>query len=294
MHNERFFDQTLSLIEQGQITTALPMLAGKLFSAQIDTLAWPETRQSLLRHPLHSVLMEDPYLAHCYAKPRGYPGDAALIDILYDQTLPESASKRAADLFNVTTAFPAAQAVRLRREYAQTLVTNAWQAGKRICVLACGHFREGDSLIGHDLSNIVAIDQDGLSLDIVRQNHGDTITAIEANVFSYLRSAASRGEKFELIYTLGLTDYLDERAMRFLHKLMKACLAPSGTILLANFLPYHIGTGWMDAVMDWQLIYRDEAELAAFAREIGLSSKTWTDPTGCIAWCEMKDGQPAS
>ena len=293
MHNERFFDQTLSLIEQGQITTALPMLAGKLFSAQIDTLGWPETRQSLLRHPLHGVLMEDPYLAHCYAKPRGYPGDAALIDILYDRTLPDNASKRATDLFNVTTAFPAAQAVRLRREYAETLVTNAWQAGKRICVLACGHFREGDSLIGNDLSNIVAVDQDGLSLDIVRRNHGDSITAIEANVFSYLRSAASRGERFELIYTLGLTDYLDERAMRFLHKLMKACLAPGGTILVANFLPYHIGTGWMDAVMDWQLIYRDEAELASYASEIQLGSKTWTDPTGCIAWCEMKDGQHA-
>jgi extracellular factor (EF) 3-hydroxypalmitic acid methyl ester biosynthesis protein len=289
MHNERFFDQTLSLIEQGQITLALPMLAGTLFAAQADAITWPHTRQTLLRHPLHNVLMEDPYLAHCFAKPRGYPGDAALIDILYDRNLPESTSKRAADLFHVTTAFPAAQAVRLRREYAETLVTNAWQAGQRILVLACGHFREGDSLIGQDVSNIVAVDQDGLSLDVVRRNHGDTITAVEANVFNYLRGAASHGEKFDLIYTLGLTDYLDERAMRFLHKLMKACLVPGGTILLANFLPYHIGTGWMDAVMDWQLIYRDEAELASYAREIGLDSKTWTDPTGCIAWCEMKE-----
>jgi extracellular factor (EF) 3-hydroxypalmitic acid methyl ester biosynthesis protein len=289
MHNERFFDQTLSLIEQGQISLALPMLAGKLFSAQVDAIAWPQTRQTLLRHPLHSALMEDPYLAHCFAKPRGYPGDAALIDILYDRTLPENASKRGADLFHVTTAFPAAEAVRLRREYAETLVTSAWQAGQRILVLACGHFREGDSLIGQDVSNIVAVDQDDLSLDVVRRSHGETITAIEANVFNYLRGAASRGEKFNLIYTLGLTDYLDERAMRFLHKLMNACLAPGGTILLANFLPYHIGTGWMDAVMDWQLIYRDEAELASYASEIGLRSKTWTDPTGCIAWCEMKD-----
>jgi extracellular factor (EF) 3-hydroxypalmitic acid methyl ester biosynthesis protein len=289
MHNKRFFDQTLSLIEQGQITLALPMLAGTLFSAQADAIAWPETRQTLLRHPLHSALMEDPYLAHCFTKPRGYPGDAALIDILYDRNLPENISKRAADLFHVTTAFPAAEAVRLRREYAQTLVTSAWQAGKRILVLACGHFREGDSLIGKDVSNIVAVDQDGLSLDVVRCNHGQTMTLVEANVFNYLRSAAARGEKADLIYTLGLTDYLDERAMRFLHKLMKACLAPGGTILLANFLPYHIGTGWMDAVMDWQLIYRDEEELATYASEIGLNGKTWTDPTGCIAWCEMKE-----
>jgi extracellular factor (EF) 3-hydroxypalmitic acid methyl ester biosynthesis protein len=288
MHNQRFFDQTLNLIEKGQIPLALPLLAGKLFSAQTDAIAWPETRQELQSHPLHGVLMEDPYLAHCFTKPRGYPGDAALIDLLYDRKLPASASKRAADMFHVTTAFPAAEAVRLRREYAETVVSSAWQAGKRICVLACGHFREGNSLIGQDLGQIVAVDQDGLSLDVVRRNYGDSIHIVEANVFSYLRSAASRKEQFDLIYTLGLTDYLDDRAMRFLHRLMKACLAPSGTMLLANFVPFHVGTGWMDAVMDWQLIYRDEAQLAAYARETGLSSRTWTDPTGCIAWCEMK------
>lgn len=135
----------------------------------------------------------------------------------------------------MTTVFPAAQAVRLRRDYAETLVTNAWRGGgKRICVLACGHFREGNRLIGHDLSNIAAVDQDGLSLDIVRRNHGETTTTVDANVSSYLRRSASRGEKFDLVYTLGLTDFLDERAMRFLHKLMTACLAPGGTILLAN------------------------------------------------------------
>jgi hypothetical protein len=77
--------------------------------------------------------------------------------------------------------------------------------------------------------------------------------------------------------------------MRLLHKLIKACLAPSGTILIANFLPFHLGTGWMDAVMDWQLIYRDQRQLAEYAREIGMEPRTWSDPTGCIAWCEMKE-----
>jgi hypothetical protein len=287
MHNERFFDQALNLIEQGHIPLALPLLAGKLYSAQVDSVGWPETRAALQRHPLHSVLMEDPYLAHCYAKPRGYAGDAALIDLIYDRKLPDNSSARAANLFNITTAFPASEAVRLRRKYATKLVSSAWQSGKRICVLACGHFREGDGLIGQDLSNIVVVDQDPLSLDVVRANHGATITSIEANVFNYLRGAASRGEKFDLIYTLGLTDYLDDRAMRLLHKLIKASLAPSGTILLANFLPFHLGTGWMDAVMDWQLIYRDERQLAEYARDIGMEPKTWRDPTGCIAWCEM-------
>lgn len=289
MYVERFYDQTLSLIEQGQIKLALPMLAGKLFAAHADSVNWPETRQSLLQHPLHAVLMEDPYLAHCYAKPRGYAGDAALIDILYDRKLPGNASALGANLFSVTTAFPAAEAVRLRRAFAETRIIQAWEAGKRVCVLACGHFREADTLIGKDMGNLVLVDQDNLSLDVVRRNHGGSATIVEANVFNYLRGAGSRGETFDLIYTLGLTDYLDTRAMRLLHKMMKACLIPGGTLLLANFLPFHLGTGWMDAVMDWQLIYRDEEELEGYAREIGMMPRTWRDATNSIVWCEMAD-----
>ena len=107
----------------------------------------------------------------------------------------------------------------------------------------------------------VLVDQDPLSLDQIRAKHGRAINLVEANVFRYLREAAKAGETFDLIYTLGLTDYLDTRSMQLLHKFMKACLAPNGRLLLANFVPDHLSTGWMDAVLDWHLIYRDEREL---------------------------------
>ncbi len=287
MHNERFFDQTLSLIEHGEFQVALPMLAGQLYSAYADSVAWPETRATLHRHPLHAVLLEDAYSARCAAKPRGYAGDAELIDIIYDQAASVEMSPRGQDIFRHTIKFQASEGVRQRREYATQMVSSAWQSGKEICVLACGHFREGDHLAGNDLSNVTAVDQDSLSLDVVRSRHGDAINLVEANVFNFLRKAAASGTKFDLIYTLGLTDYLDARAMRLLHKLIKACLAPEGSFVLANFLPDHLATGWMDAVMDWQLIYRDETELQGYAREISLVPRTWRDPTGCVVWCEM-------
>ena len=176
----------------------------------------------------------------------------------------------------------------VRRDFAEQLVTSAWRQGKRILVLACGHFREGALLVGQDISNITLVDQDPVSLEVVRTNHGGGANIVAANVFRFLRAAASRGDSFDLIYTLGLTDYLDDRAMRMLHRLAKACLTPGGTLLLANFLPAHLGTGWMDAVMDWHLIYRDEAQLESFATEAGFTPRTWRDPTSSVAWCEMK------
>lgn len=295
MHTQRFFDQTLDLIEHGGAPQALPMLAGKLYNAAVDDKSWAETRASLLQHRLHTVLLEDPFCARSFTRPRGYPGDAGLIDIIYDKAAPVTTSPLGRELFNITVHFQAPEGVRQRRAHAQAMVTAAWAERKRILVLACGHFREGDELIGKDVSNITLVDQDTISLDVIRSNHGDqptchTAPAIHtANVFRYLRMAASRGDRFDLIYTLGLTDYLDDRAMQLLHRLVKTCLAPRGTFLLANFLPGHLGTGWMDAVMDWQLIYRDEAGLQGFADGVGLKSRTWRDVTNSIAFCEMTD-----
>ena len=204
---------------------------------------------------------------------------------------PTEASALGRKIFEVTVQFQAPEAVRQRRNYAETVVTAACQRGQRVLVMAGGHFREGDALIGRDLTNITLVDQDPLSLNRIRTKHSQAINLIEANVFRYLREAAKAGEPFDLIYTLGLTDYLDGRSMRLLHKLMKACLAPDGTLLLANFVPDHLGTGWLDAVMDWQLILRDERKLEQYAAEIGMTPKTWRDPTGSVAWCEMANAR---
>jgi extracellular factor (EF) 3-hydroxypalmitic acid methyl ester biosynthesis protein len=289
MHNTHFFDQTLDLIEQGNWPMALPMLAGKLHNAIADAETWPDVRTTLHQHRLHQVLLEDPFSAYSVRRPRGYPGDAGLIDIIYDQVPSVAASDLGRSMFEMTVRFQAPEGVRQRRIHAEAVVTRAWRRGQRILVLASGHFREGDGLIGQDVSNIVLVDQDALSLDVVRRNHGDYAEIHEANVFRYLKAAVARGERFDLVYTLGLTDYLDARAMRLLHKLVRACLSPGGTFLLANFLPNHLGVGWMDAVMDWQLIYRDETELTGYAQEIGLAARTWRDPTGSVVWCKMED-----
>jgi SAM-dependent methyltransferase len=284
MHNEKFFDAVSGMIDHGEVVAGLHLLAGSLTSAEAGEAA----RDTLRQHRLHRTLMRDPYLAHAFAKPRGYAGDAGLIDLIYDQTPPEGTCELGQQLFGITTAFPVSQAVRERLDHASTTLEEKIRSGASVLALACGHLREADGLVGEDLSRLVAVDQDPVSIDRIRGLHGDAIATREANVLSYLRAAARDGERFDFIYTLGLTDYFDDRAMSLLHHLMHRCLNPGGSILLANFLPDHIAVGWMDAVTDWQLIYRDETELHSFAAEIEMESRTWRDSTQSIAWCEMK------
>lgn len=285
MHNNRFFDQTLRLIESNQVEPAVLMLAGQLYAASHNRADWPATRQAYLDHRLHEVMQTDPCTHRCVTKPRGYAGDAETIDLIYDQTIPAGTSALGGRIYDSTIGFPVYEAVRMRREYSAQVVLDAARQNQRILSLACGHFREGDALSGEEVSRFTLVDQDELSLGFVRTRHGAAANCVKANVFAYLRGAISRHETFNLVYTLGLTDYLDAREMKLLFRMVKAVLAPQGTFLLANFVPAHLAIGWMDAVMDWHLIYRDEVDLAAFAADEGMNSKTWLDPTGSIAWC---------
>lgn len=287
MHDTRFFDKVVDMIEADAIDFAMPMLVGKLFGAFGHREGWARTRSAYLGHPLRSIMLEDPYIARCVAKPRGYAGDAELIDLIYSRKPPASASRRGQRIFQLGIEFQASEGVRQRRDHAEQFVGEAFAQGKRILCLASGHFREGDPLIGRDIGNIELVDQDPLSLDVVRERFGASARCHEANVFSYLRGAIARGEQFDLVYTLGLTDYLDDRAMGLLHKMAKAVLAPGGEFILANFVPGHLAIGWMDAVMEWQLIYREPEDLARFAAAEGFKAQTWLDRTGAIAWSKM-------
>ena len=175
MHIERFYDQTLQMIDRGETVPALNMISGQLHLAHADSSRWDEVRTTLRRHPLHAILLQDPFARHSNERPRGYPGDAVLIDLIYDQRHNRSTTALGDDLFAVTIAAQPAEGVRQRRIHAEAMLAEAWRKGDRVLVLAGGHLREADPLIGRDLGNVIVVDQDPASLEYIRGNHGERI-----------------------------------------------------------------------------------------------------------------------
>jgi hypothetical protein len=287
MSHARLLDQLSTMAASGDVSMLMNLAAGMLAGEQALPFVERPFAHALRRSDFHATLLEDPVSARAFHKPRGYPGDAELIDYYYDQQIPPGTSGLGARMFENTVRFPTGRAVDFRRGFAAERLEQAWQQGKRICVLACGHLREADGLAGKDLSNVVAVDLDSASLAQVAATHDIGPQLVEANALRYLRQTARTEERFDLIYTLGLTDYLDRRALELLHTLMRRCLAEKGEILVANFVSGHLSIGWMEAVMDWHLIYRDAAEMERLAGTADLQPRTFHDPTGSIVFCEM-------
>jgi SAM-dependent methyltransferase len=67
----------------------------------------------------------------------------------------------------------------------------------------------------------------------------------------------------DLIYSIGLIDYLRDALVVRLLNFAHAHLAPGGRVIVGNFHPRNPSKAFMDHVLDWKLIHRTENEMNA-------------------------------
>jgi extracellular factor (EF) 3-hydroxypalmitic acid methyl ester biosynthesis protein len=145
-------------------------------------------------------------------------------------------------------------------------------AGPAILCVACGHFRElasSDAVAADAVARVVGLDQDEEALSCVRRWAG-SIKPLELQSGSPLHLIVGENDlgAFDLVYSPGLYDYLDQPMARRLSRTLFSMLKPGGTLLLANFLKETSVAASIELFMDWWLIYRTEAEIRDFTAEI--------------------------
>ncbi len=258
--------------------SAVANIAGALavYRAQVSHEEWRETVERDLRpHAITSLLHQDPYSSYGFRKPRGYAGDAVLLDFIYgggaSASLVASASTEGIAIYRQCLRHPSTAAIRARRDHLASRLTALYRSGKRPRVLsvACGHLREAGRLeragVAAAPGRFVALDQDADTLEVALGDHPSLpIEPVQQSAFTLLRSGHQLGT-FDFIYSAGLYDYLsDDFASRLTAKLT-AMLKPNGRLLIANMLADFPGAAYMEAIMDWWLIYRTTAQFKRLA-----------------------------
>jgi hypothetical protein len=94
--------------------------------------------------------------------------------------------------------------------------------------------------------------------------------------------------QFDLIYSAGLYDYLLPEPATTLTNMLKGMLKPKGRLLISNFSRGSYGRGYLDWVMDWHLLYRDEAELLSLLGDTSnFKVKSFSDPHDNVLYAEL-------
>ncbi len=246
--------------------------------AHLDPGEWSAFGAQARRHPLHGLLLESPFTKRAFSKPRGYAGDAVLMDLIYG-TAPagRDLSPLGGMLYGFEFDSPCFQSVRARRAILAREIDDvaAARPGARVLSVACGHLREIEWSRGvrERQVSITALDQDRQSLDLIEQEYGGAygVSAIPGTIGDVLRRA-TRFRDLDLVYASGLFDYLPQDLARALTDAMFRMLAPGGRLLIANFTPDTCDAAFMETFMDWQLVYRDEESMRALTGSIADSS----------------------
>ena len=252
----------------------------------------------VMRHPIAELALGCPVTRRSFEKPRGYPGDAPLLDLIYgvgDKLETPHPATIAGQVHFYVTHSTACRAVRQRRQIiASELAKLAAEAAGSLSILsvACGHLREFELLSPATIDRIVAfhvLDQDTESLAEVQRCYGSKgrIRTVEGSVKSIIRTKTIFAD-LDFIYSAGLFDYLAPPiAMRLIEHLF-GFLKPGGRLLVANFTPAVEDVGYMETFMDWRLIYRTPEELHELFSSLPAGEvagiKSFTDQRDAVAY----------
>ncbi|RWG00903.1 class I SAM-dependent methyltransferase [Mesorhizobium sp.] len=247
-------------------------LAGRLHELrrEVAPALWQELIPLAQQHRVAAYLKQDPFTRWSFEKPRGYSGDATLLDIYYKHPsaaeIVASSSELGREIFAYTSEAASSVAGRERREILAKTVdeTAARVENAEVLAIACGHLREAElskALAERRLKRWIGLDQDPVSVGTVNRDlTGTAVEAVDGSVRGLLRRAYPLGT-FDLVYASGLYDYLPlPVGARLLQRAMEL-VKPDGEFLFANFSDEITTDGYMETFMDWPLILRSAGDM---------------------------------
>jgi len=300
---DRAHARLVSLVDEHELRRTIATFVRDLdgLHAALTVDEWQAFVEMCRSHPLHQLLVtEEPYTRRAFMKPRGYAGDATMLDYVYRGIANLPLTLRGKALFReLAWESAAAKAVRVRKNLLSHLIdqTAAKKARPRILSLACGHLREAETseALRRCQVDLVAADQDAQSLHEIERRYGWCgVQTANVSVRALLKGEVSF-ENFDFVYAAGLYDYLGKEAANRLTQILFNATAPGGKLLVANFVPDHEGHAYMNAFMEWNLVYRAPKDMYGLAAGIDPRSVDHArvfQRESCIAYLELTRTSP--
>ena len=297
------FDEVEALLLAGQPVVAFRRLAqtlnGLVGQVRDDPDAFPQLVRMARGHAVFKLLLQDPNTCRAFDKPRGYAGDAVMLDYYYTGVPPSETNAFGRGVFTTTTRSPMALSVVHRKTLLRSYIDDviARKPDARILSVASGHCRELEGSLAESpafTGEFVALDQDPQSCDEVRwRQHtlraNSRVQVIESSVKALLGGRHADLGPFDLVYCAGLYDYLELPVAQNLTAKLGALCGPDGRLLLANFVPDGYGRAYMELFMDWHLIVRDDAEMLALAKHAGKGTvRVFRDPHENVVYAHWR------
>jgi len=234
---------------------------------------------------LRSEFLHGEHIRRSLEKPCGYAGDYKIIDDMYRNAPQTLGFDRLFD--NYSQMSPAANAIRNRKEDIKKFISTFFKSRSarplKIMDLASGPCRDVKESLDEiapaagDIE-IDCFDQDQSAIDYAKNllgKHSGIVTFHQENAVRMAFRKGEPREKYDLIFSLGLFDYLDDRIAQRLVAALKKLLKKDGVLFVANFGEKYQNPSFyfLEWVGEWQLIYRSIDDFKKIFPLAGFSSE---------------------
>jgi extracellular factor (EF) 3-hydroxypalmitic acid methyl ester biosynthesis protein len=258
-----------------------------------------------LKDLLLDLLLPAPIYRQSLLKPLGYAGDYVTMNIAYtDHYQGETAYAKYLNRMFCDLAVSRAAISRLDylRQWIGFTVHDNRSARTRILSVACGPAREvRDYLSSTALKREVVFslaDQDVRALAFAQAELAPyagpgrpaRVEAVNAAVKHLIREPVRfthlAGQN--LIYAAGLLDYMPPDAARALLRALFGLLAPGGALVASNLSPCCDSRGFLESLVDWEMIYRTDDELLSLAAGLPGAATLEREATGVNSFLVLR------
>ncbi len=260
---------------------------------------------------LHPLLLRAPFVYRTFAKPLGYAGDYEMVNqILADPRQGNSTYFQIINAFFLKAAV--AQAHRNRIDILVDYLSKAAalsqkeQREVRILNVGCGPAIEIQRFIEQHPEpqrlSFTLIDFSEPTLEYTRscidqvcQRTGKKaqIEFVNESVHQLLKRASKPEDalaqgRFDFVYCAGLFDYLSDKVCSRLLQYFVARTHPGGAVMVTNVHSSNPQKNVMEHLLEWHLIYRNEAQLEAVLPVPRGVTRLYTDDTGVNVFAEFQ------
>jgi extracellular factor (EF) 3-hydroxypalmitic acid methyl ester biosynthesis protein len=274
-------------LELGQSTTPAITTLFEGFeraAAQIDEDLKP-AHSAFVKRQLHSLLLSSPFLLRTFQKPLGYPGDYEMVNMIVRD--PREGDSLYAKIINVWFLHqPPAEAHRNRigflADHLSEVTMQAMAAGRkaRILSLGCGpagevqRFLREKHFSDHAEFTLLDFSEETLAhtrsvIEKIKHDHHRVATChfVKKSVLQIFKEAGARAKdargQYDFVYCAGLFDYFSDSFCHRLSEILYDWVMPGGLFVTTNVDSSNPRRLTMEYIMEWHLIYRNGAELAA-------------------------------
>jgi hypothetical protein len=230
-----------------------------------------------------------------YVKPLGYPGDFRIMNQVYDW---ERAGTNVYQQLVHRLGLEVAECIQTRMEVVRSQIAEVIRGrgqGRpaRILSLGSGPAREIETFLTGPharagRSEFTLVDQETQALSfaydrayphVLDLGGLSRVQCLNISFTDILRGNGGLQNVVpqDMIYSVGLLDYLTDRRSRMLVQRLYDALAPGGLLIIGNMNETPLSNLWpMEFISDWTLQYRGDAEMRGWAEGLG-AAEYWTE-----------------